>query len=60
MSSRTWIDAAGKLIRGKWGGTAVEEVAREEPSYLRWIVSSTNVCDEDALIIEEHLKRARR
>jgi hypothetical protein len=39
--SREWLDSGGYFIFGKYGGpnpASVEDVAREDSSYLRWIL----------------------
>lgn len=48
-----WLDREGRFKFGKYGpsgpskrhGTPVNEVAESDPSYLKWVIRSTD-CDE--------------
>lgn len=57
--SREWLDSGGYFIFGKYGGpnpVSVEDVARTDPSYLRWILESVeDIHHEDRDVIETSL-----
>lgn len=57
---REWLDNNGYFIFGKYGGpnpAAVEDVAREDPSYLRWILENVeDIYYEDRDVIETALQ----
>lgn len=56
--TRQWINPQGEFIFGKHKGDLVEDVADEDPDYLRWILDKVDDIDEgDAEIIGEHLAR---
>jgi hypothetical protein len=52
-----WIDASGRLTQGKrHRGKLVEDVAREDPGYLHWVLEDArDLSDEDASIIKANL-----
>lgn len=56
-SGTPFLDDNGRLLFGRHAGELVEDVATGYPSYLRWVLSNTTICDEDAGIIREHLLR---
>lgn len=41
-----WIDDDGTLLRGKHRNELVEDVARDDPSWLRWAVDTVEDMDE--------------
>jgi hypothetical protein len=54
---RDWLDDAGRLALGKYRGQSVEDVARDDPSYLRWVVAEVeDVSDGDRAVIEAALR----
>lgn len=57
-SGTPFLDNDGRILFGGHVGELVEDVATSYPSYLRWILSDTDICDEDAEIIREHLRRS--
>jgi hypothetical protein len=67
MGSAEWIDADGAFTKGKHRGRLVEDIAAEEPSYLRWILDAVEGLDEEdrALLtgyvdLRGHLRGGRR
>jgi hypothetical protein len=56
-----WILDDGTLRFGKHAGSQVEDVAHQDPGYLRWVVETVEGCsDEDREIMLKCLERARR
>ncbi len=58
-----WLDDDGAFRIGKHRGELVEDVARSDASYLRWILENVESIDDDERsIIEAHLnwRRNRR
>jgi hypothetical protein len=52
-----WLDNDGVFLIGKCKGEVVEDVARDDPSYLEWIVDKADrVSDEDRETIEAALQ----
>lgn len=64
VQSREWLDSDGCFVFGKYGPpnpASVEDVAREDPSYLRWILENVEDIDhEDRDIIEVALQYGNR
>lgn len=62
--SREWLDSGGYFIFGKYGGpnpASVEDVARTDPSYLRWILENVeDIHHEDRDVIETSLQFRKR
>lgn len=60
MSSSTgknWLDSDGYFIFGKYKGISIEDVVREDPGYIKWIVNDAeDISDEDREIMSQHLK----
>ena len=63
-NNREWLDSGGYFIFGKYGGpnpAPVEDVAKEDPSYLRWILENVEDLDhEDRNVIETALAFRKR
>lgn len=58
---RRWLGDDGAFLFGKYKGDLVEDVAREDPDYLRWITQTVEDIDEDDLrVIEQSLRLRRR
>lgn len=59
-----WLDSDGYFIFGKYGEpnpASVEDVVREDPSYLRWILESVeDIHHEDRNVIETALQFRKR
>lgn len=56
---RDWIDSQGRFAFGKHKGELIEDVASDDPSYLRWVVSEVeDISDEDRSLLAVHLKYA--
>lgn len=57
---REWLDNDGCFLFGKYGPpspSSVEDVAHEDPSYLRWILETAEDIDhEDKGVIETALR----
>lgn len=62
--SREWLDSSGYFVFGKYGPpnpASVDDVAKEDPSYLRWILENVEDIDhEDRDIIEAALQFRKR
>lgn len=61
---REWLDSGGYFLFGKYGPpnpAHVEDVAREDPSYLRWILENVeDINHEDRDVIEAALQFGNR
>lgn len=61
---KQWLDPEGYFIFGKYGGsnrTHIEDVASDDPGYLRWIVNSVeDISEEDRAIISGYLHYSNR
>lgn len=61
--NRQWLDSSGCFTFGKYGppnAQSVEDIAREDPSYLRWIVENVeDISEEDREIIFQHIRFRR-
>jgi hypothetical protein len=71
---RAWLDDSGRFLFGKYGparstirnepGDQVIDVAKRDPSYLRWVLENVDdMDDEDRKVIEvalEHFGGRRR
>lgn len=56
-----WIDDAGCLVRGKHQGKKIEDVAGEDPGYLRWCLDNVeSISEEDREVIRTALHFRRR
>lgn len=56
-----WLDDDGCFLFGKCKGESVEDVAREDPSYLRWILENAeDIHHEDRDVIETALQFRKR
>lgn len=54
---RDWIDLQGRFIFGKYEGDLVENVASDDPSYVRWIINEVeNISDVDRALLANHLR----
>ena len=42
-----WIDEEGNLTKGRYLGEALEEVAIEDPEYLKWMLSEVPLEPEE-------------
>lgn len=65
--SREWLDSSGRFMFGKYGPTShddgelAEDVAREDPSYIRWIVNDVeDISDDDREVLSQYLTYASR
>lgn len=62
-TGRPWLDSGGYFIVGKYSGpnpASVEDVAQEDPRYLRWIVNEVeDISEEDRDVIAAHLALRR-
>lgn len=62
MAASDWLDDDGFFQRGKYGPKSpegarqVEDVAAEDPSYLRWVMGLDDIGLEDYKAIEAALK----
>ena len=45
-TTRRWVDDDGTLLFGKHRGDLIEDVARDDASYLRWLVDTVEDMDE--------------
>jgi len=54
-----WIDDDGRLTKGKHKGLLVETVARDNPSYLEWIMDLPDTSVEEKRIIATQLNMRR-
>lgn len=44
--SKRWLDDDGTLLHGKYAADLIEDVARLDPGYLRWLVDTVENLDE--------------
>jgi len=59
--TREWLDLDGNFLFGKHGGEDVNDVARKDPDYLRWILETVeNMRDDDSETIQGALDFAAR
>lgn len=55
---RDWLTESGEFCFGKHAGEYVEDVARTDPEYLRWVVQEVErISDEDREVLATHLAR---
>lgn len=63
-TQRDWLDSRGNFLFGKYKGDPAEEVAQEDPSYIKWIIEKVDDCsDEDKEVLSSCLQfrsRSRR
>lgn len=58
---REWLDSDGCFLFGKCKGESVEDVACNDPSYLRWILEKVeDIHHEDRDVIETALQYRKR
>lgn len=61
---REWLDSGGYFLFGKYGPpnpAPVEDIAREDPSYLKWILETVeDIHHEDRDVIETALQFRKR
>lgn len=50
--ARVWLDDDGCFRFGKHDGEIAAVVAKEDPDYIEWVLSETDICDEDYEILE--------
>jgi hypothetical protein len=50
-----WIDEDENLTQGRYHGESVEEVAVEDPDYLRWMLEEAALTTEERAIVAKHL-----
>lgn len=56
-----WIDSAGRLTRGKYFRRDLEDVAAEDPGYLRWVLQNVeDLENDDRAVIEAAAGYSRR
>lgn len=53
--ARSWIDDDGNFTMGKYKGEPVDEVADENPGYIRWILAEVDELAPDEEEIFESL-----
>jgi len=59
--NREWLDVDGSFLFGRYKGKTVEQVRREDPGYLHWILDSVeDICAGDQEIIEAALAWRRK
>lgn len=55
---KDWIDNDGRFLFGKHKGEYVDDVAEEDPGYLRWIVEEVeDVSEEDWDVLNTRVDR---
>lgn len=58
---KPWLDDSERLLFGKYRGSLIEDLASDDPGYLRWIVDNVeDISHEDREIIATHLARRGR
>lgn len=58
---KSWLDDDGCFKFGKWEGETTQDVAREDPDYLRWILETVeDIHHEDRDVIETALQFRKR
>lgn len=46
-ASRDWLDSGGRFKFGKYRGSLAEDIARDDPQYIQWIVDKVEDISED-------------
>lgn len=55
-TGRTWLDPSGYFLFGKYRNALAEDVAQDDPSYIRWIVNDVeDICEEDREVLSQLL-----
>lgn len=55
-TGRVWLDPSGYFLFGKYKNGLAEDVARDDPSYIRWIVNDAeDICEEDREVLSQLL-----
>lgn len=58
---REWLDDDGLFLFGKCQGYHVEDVARDDPGYLHWILENVeDIYHEDRDVIETAIQFRKR
>jgi len=61
FNGKDWLSSDGSFLFGKYRFALVEDIARDDPGYLRWILDNVeDISDEDRIVIETTLQYSRR
>lgn len=54
---KTWLDDSGAFLFGKHEGELAEDVAKEDPGYIKWILQSVDdISEEDSTTLDALLR----
>jgi hypothetical protein len=60
-TGRTWLDSGGYFLFGKYKNGLAEDVAKDDPSYVKWIVETVeDICEDDREVLSQLLTHRRR
>jgi hypothetical protein len=60
-TGRTWLDSGGFFLFGKYKNSLAEDIAKDDPSYVKWIVESVeDICEEDREMLSQLLTYRNR
>lgn len=55
-TSRDWLDSGGRFRFGKYRGSLAEDIAKDDPQYVQWIVDTVeDIFDDDREILSQLL-----
>jgi hypothetical protein len=58
---KVWLDSDGYFLFGKYKNSLAEDIAKDDPSYVKWIVSDVeDICEEDREVLSQLLVYRRR
>jgi len=58
---REWLDSSGRLTIGKYKGSQAEDIASDDPSYIRWIIETVeDISEDDRNVLSQYLTYAPR
>lgn len=60
-TGRTWLDPSGYFLFGKYKNALAEDIAKDDPSYVRWIVQDVeDISEEDREVLSQLLRHKGR
>lgn len=58
---REWLDQNGNFRFGKYKDDSIDDIAIDDPNYLRWILETVeDIVEEDRAIIRSSLSLTRK
>lgn len=60
-TGRVWLDFGGYFLFGKYRNGLAEDIAKDDPSYVKWIVNDVeDICEGDREILSQFLTYRKR